>query len=105
MIIRPKDKEIIINLALKNIKTPCKLLAYGSRVSGEAHDTSDLDMVLVSDDGKKIDINEIANFKESLQESNIPILTQVFDWNRLPEKFHQNILDNCEEIVRIERVG
>lgn len=101
MIIRQKDNDTIISIAKHTLHTPCKLLAYGSRVNGEAHDMSDLDMVLVSKDGKKIDISEFVNFKENLQDSTIPILMQISDWNRIPESFHKNILANCEEMVRI----
>lgn len=101
MIIRPQDKSMIISLATKTLKQPLKVLAYGSRVSGEAHDTSDLDLVLVSESEDKIDINEFVNFKEALQNSNIPILVQVLDWNRIPKSFHKNIMDNNIELVRI----
>jgi predicted nucleotidyltransferase len=101
MLIRPQDKEAIIQIAKDTLKTPCKLLAYGSRVSGEAHDMSDLDMVIISKDGNKLDISEYIEFKEKLSDSNIPIIVQVFDWYRLPETFHKNILNNCEEMVRI----
>ena len=101
MIIRQKDNDTIVSIAKQTLHTPCKLLAYGSRVNGEAHDMSDLDMVLVSKDGKKIDISEFVNFKENLQDSSIPILMQISDWNRIPESFHKNILANCEEMVRI----
>jgi len=101
MFIRSQDKEIIIALAIKTLKQPCKLWAYGSRVSGEAHDTSDLDMVIISQDGSKIAIGDFVNFIEELQNSNIPILTQILDWQRIPESFHKNILDNYEEMLRI----
>ncbi|MCV6607492.1 MAG: nucleotidyltransferase domain-containing protein [Campylobacterales bacterium] len=102
MLLREKDRKTIITLAKTTFKQPSKILAYGSRVTGEAHDTSDLDMVVVSKDGGKIDIEDLINFKEKLQDSNIPILTQVLDWNRIPEGFHKNILENCEELVRVE---
>jgi predicted nucleotidyltransferase len=101
MIIREQDKKEIITIAQETLNQPCKLWAYGSHVSGEAHDTSDLDMVLVSDSGKVIEINQLIDFKEALQNSNIPILTEVFDWNRIPQSFHENILNNYEEMVRI----
>jgi predicted nucleotidyltransferase len=102
MIIRQKDKDKIILIAKNTLQTPCKLLAYGSRVNGEAHDTSDLDMVLVSKDDKKIDIDELIDFKEKLQDSTIPILIQISDWYRIPQSFHKNILRNCEEIVSVD---
>jgi predicted nucleotidyltransferase len=101
MLIRPQDKEKIIELAIKTLTQPCKLWAYGSRVSGEAHDTSDLDMVLISKDGTKIDRSDFVDFIQALQNSNIPILTQVLDWQRIPESFHQNILGNYEEMIRV----
>ncbi len=102
MLLRSQDKQEIISLAKKTLKGSVKILAYGSRVSGEAHDTSDLDLVLVSKDGEQVNTREFINFKEHLQNSTIPILTQVLDWNRIPESFHKNILKNHEELVRLD---
>ncbi len=101
MIIRPQDKQEIISIAKKTLNQPLKLWAYGSRVNGEAHDGSDLDLVLITKDGEKVDISEYMDFKEALQDSNIPILIQILDWNRIPESFHENILANYEEMVRV----
>ncbi len=101
MIIRQKDKDLIIRLAKENLKQELKILVYGSRVNGEAHDTSDLDLVLISKNEEKININELTNFIEALKDSNIPIFVQVLDWNRIPETFHKNILANNEELMRI----
>lgn len=101
MIIRQKDKEEIIRLAKKNLKQELKILAYGSRVNGEAHDTSDLDLVIVCKNEEKVNIDELSSFKEALSDSNIPIFVQVLDWNRIPETFHKNILANNEEMIRI----
>ena len=81
MLLRDKDRVNIELLAKKTLKTPSQIWAYGSRVNGDAHDTSDLDLVIVSDDEKKLNIDEFMNFKESLKESNIPIFIQVMDWN------------------------
>lgn len=102
MLIRKKDKENIIALAKKVLVHPVEVWAYGSRVNGTAHDTSDLDMVLVTKDKSKVDLGVLMKFKKHLQDSNIPILTQVLDWNRIPESFHKNILENYEVLVKIE---
>ena len=102
MLIREQDKKRVIELAKKTLKQPLNVLAYGSRVSGEAHDTSDLDLVLKTDDNFRVDIGDFVAFKEALQNSNIPIIVQVLDWNRVPDSFHKNILENCIEMVRIE---
>ena len=99
MLLRDKDKKEILKIAKKTFKTPIQLWAYGSRVNGQAHDMSDLDLALLSYDNQKIDIDEYINFKESLSDSNIPILIQVLDWNRIPTYFHKNILDNYEKLV------
>ena len=96
MLIREKDKLLLQCLAKQNIRTSCEILAYGSRVDGSAHDTSDLDLVIKCDSGKVLDISEFMSFKDGIQESNIPILVQVLDWNRIPNNFRCNILNNYE---------
>ena len=102
MLIREQDKKRIISLANEIFKQPLSVLAYGSRVNGEAHDTSDLDLVLKTDDESRVDINDFVAFKEALQNSNIPIIVQVLDWQRVPKNFHESILDNYVEMLRIE---
>ncbi|KEI35434.1 DNA polymerase, beta domain protein region [Francisella sp. W12-1067] len=98
MLIREKDKNTLVNIAKKTINTPCEIIAYGSRVDGSAHDTSDLDLVIRSKKGFVLTFNELIDFKEKIQNSNIPILVQVFDWNRIPENFKSGIL-GCYEIL------
>ena len=39
---------------------------------------------------------ELKDFELAVAESNIPILVQIFDWARIPESFHKNILNNYE---------
>ena len=65
--------------------------AYGSRVNGESHDASDLDLVLRGPDLKRIPSGQLADLNEALEQSNVPILVQVHDWARLPESFHREI--------------
>ena len=65
--------------------------AYGSRVNGESHDASDLDLVLRGPDLKRIPSGQLADLTEALEESNVPIIVQVHDWARLPESFHREI--------------
>lgn len=98
MLLREKDKNEIVLIAEQTIKTPSQILAYGSRVNGDAHDTSDLDLVIVTKEKKPLDIDELLDFRESLQKSNIPILIQVLDWDRIPESFQENILKNYESL-------
>ncbi len=102
MLLREEDRLKIDEIARKTLKTPLEIWAFGSRVNGDAHDTSDLDLVLVTESKKRVDIGEFMSFKDGLQGSNIPILVQVLDWNRIPESFHDNILNSYEVLLKIE---
>ena len=64
--------------------------AYGSRVSGESHQGSDLDLVLRTSTLEPLG-GEFLDLIEALEESNIPILIQVSDWATLPKTFHREI--------------
>ena len=64
--------------------------AYGSRVNGQSHDGSDLDLALRGLNLEPLGY-EYVELVEALEQSNIPILVQVHDWARLPESFHREI--------------
>ena len=102
MKLRDQDRIRIESIARETLKTPLEIWAYGSRVNGDAHDMSDLDLVILTNNKEKLNISEFMSFKESLQESNIPILIQVMDWNRIPESFHENILNDYKVLLRIK---
>ena len=90
MLLRNKDKERL--LAIFSIpEIPFEVWAYGSRVTGEAHDGSDLDLIIRSHDLQKMPIDVLLDIKDKIQQSNIPIVVELFDWARLPESFQRNI--------------
>ena len=95
MLLRDKDKDRLIALFAEIIE-PVEVWAYGSRVSGTAHAGSDLDLVLRSQSLDKVSIETLKELKEKIRESNIPIIVELFDWARLPESFHNNIMANYE---------
>ena len=64
--------------------------AYGSRVTAQSHDGSDLDLVLRSPTLEPLSDGYL-DLIEALEQSNIPILVQTHDWARLPESFHREI--------------
>ena len=90
MLLRQKDKQTLLQI-FSSVATPIEVWAYGSRVSGAAHEGSDLDLVILSKDRKKLPIDVFMEMKEKITESNIPIVVELFDWARLPESFHRNI--------------
>ena len=96
MLLKSKYKQMLLDI-FSELTLPVEVWAYGSRVSGTAHDGSDLDLVLMSKDGKKIPIDILIELKEKIRDSNVPILVELFDWARLPESFHKNI-EACHEV-------
>jgi len=65
--------------------------AYGSRVNGQSHDGSDLDLVLRGPGLAPIPPNALQALRDALEDSNIPILVEARDWTRLPESFHREV--------------
>lgn len=95
MILRNKDKERLVTI-FETTTQPIEVWAYGSRVNGDAHEGSDLDLVIRTPELEKLPLDTFLNLKEKIQESNIPIVVELFDWARLPETFHKNILAKHE---------
>lgn len=65
--------------------------AYGSRVNGNSHPGSDLDLVLRGPTLEPIPIDQLMAFKAAFTASTIPFLMDARDWARLPEYFHREI--------------
>ena len=66
--------------------------AYGSRINGQSHPGSDLDLVLRSPTLEPVPGDSYVDFVKAVEQSNIPILVQAHDWAKLPESFHQEIV-------------
>lgn len=65
--------------------------AYGSRVNGDYHDTSDLDLVVRQpNDLARRQVN-LSDVVEAFSESNLPIFVQVVDWASISDTFHDEI--------------
>lgn len=93
LFLRDKDKQLLEQLIQRYLSN-VTVWAYGSRVKGEAHETSDLDIVLRSADLSAIPHDVFKTFVEAVRDSNIPILVDVHDWAKLPISFHEQILKN-----------
>jgi predicted nucleotidyltransferase len=66
--------------------------AYGSRLAGTAHETSDLDLVVRHPGDLEVKQGSaLWDLKEALSESNLPFLVELFDWAKLPATFWENI--------------
>jgi len=90
MLLRNKDKETLIQI-FSSVEIPIEVWAYGSRVNGTAHNGSDLDLVIRSQNLKPLSLKVYTELSEKIKESNIPILVELRDWVMLPKSFHENI--------------
>ena len=80
-----------IELLLRKHAPGVEVWAYGSRVTGQSHGGSDLDLVLRGPGLAPIPSDTLRALKNALRDSNIPILVEAQDWARLPESFHREI--------------
>ena len=74
MLIREKDKSLLVDI-FAAIEMPFEVWAWnGSRVNGTAHATSDLDLVLRTANLAPLPSDLFSNLCEKIRDSNIPIL-------------------------------
>ena len=85
-----RHRKILENLFQKHLPD-VEVWAYGSRVNGESHDGSDLNLVLRGPGLKRISSTQSLDIRTALTESNIPFLVEARDWTKLPKNFHEEI--------------
>lgn len=86
----PQRYRSVLEGLLREHVPDAEVWAYGSRITGESHEGSDLDLV-VRGPGLKPLGDGFFSLLDAIEESNIPILVQAHDWARLPESFHREI--------------
>ena len=65
--------------------------AYGSRVTGQAHQGSDLDLVVRNRKSLDTPQRHLHLLRNALNDSDLPILVEVLDWARIPKEFRREI--------------
>jgi predicted nucleotidyltransferase len=83
------EQEELLNTLLRRHLPDVEVWAYGSRVRGNARPYSDLDLVVFAPPSSHV--RQVADFRESLEESNLAFPVDVLIWDELPESFHRNI--------------
>ncbi|MCD7778889.1 MAG: nucleotidyltransferase domain-containing protein [Clostridiales bacterium] len=66
-----------------------EIWAYGSRIKNNSHSGSDLDLAVKSFNDKTKSVGEL---RELLNDSDIPFLIDISEFDRLPESFQDEIL-------------
>lgn len=85
-------KDEYINILIKIFNSYCPnatILAYGSRIKGEAQEFSDLDLTVINFGDTNCNINELKNL---INDSNIPILVDINYFENLPDYIKNEIL-------------
>lgn len=72
-----------------------EIWAFGSRVKGESHSGSDLDMVVKSFHEEN---KNVAELRELLNDSDIPFLMEILDFEKIPASFQNEILKKYVQI-------
>jgi predicted nucleotidyltransferase len=65
--------------------------AYGSRINEQAHEGSDLDLVVRNPDRLTVPQPNLYRLRDALTESDLPILVEVLDWARITTDMRQEI--------------
>lgn len=81
----------MLKALLRQYVPQAEVWAYGSRVNGDCHEASDLDLVLRHPQDLTQECDGIFDLQDALIASDIPIQVQVVDWARIPAPFHTEI--------------
>ena len=90
LMLAPRHREMLLDLLRRHLPT-AEVWAYGSRVNGDCHEASDLDLVVRNPLDLLAEVEGIDELRDALLESNLPIQVDVVDWARIPEAFRREI--------------
>lgn len=74
----------------------CRVLAYGSRVTGGAKPSSDLDLAVVGP--TRLPDKILVHLRDMFAISDLPFSVDVLDWHRIPADFREVIQRDGELI-------
>ncbi len=87
LFIKPQYLQILLDI-FNNYCPNAEIWAYGSRIHGEAHEASDLDLVVKSFN----DVNKsLSELKELINDSDIPIIVDILEFDKIPLSFQKEI--------------
>lgn len=88
LLIKPKYLKML-NDIFESYCPTAEIWAYGSRLNGNAHDGSDLDLIVKSFNSNECYITEL---QDIIANSNIPFLIDIHQFDFLPKSFQNEIL-------------
>ncbi len=87
LFIKPKYLKMLTDI-FESYCPNAEIWAYGSRIKGEAHDGSDLDLVVKSFNS---DDTYLFELKELINDSNVPFIVDIHEFDQLPQLFQEEI--------------
>ena len=99
MILKNEDRELLIEILKKFLTHDYQVYAFGSRVTGNACDGSDLDLIIIHKKNHAIRFQALTSLREALRESPLPIQVDLHDWATLPTSFRNEIAKKKEKIL------
>ena len=94
--ITAEDHRIILGLLDRHLPGTTAWV-YGSRAKWTAKKTSDLDLVVFSSRDQQ---RRVSDLREAVEESNLTIRIDLFEWNEIPEPFKKQI--EAEHVVLVD---
>ena len=86
--LRPDHLELVKHILAGHV-LEYEVRAFGSRVRWTAKETSDLDLVVMTD--APLDLARLADLQEAFSESDLPFRVDVLDWAAIAEDFRRII--------------
>lgn len=86
----PADhRRLVLAILRATLPEDAKAWIFGSRATGRARLTSDLDLAI--DCGRRLTLDEIARLAEAFSDSDLPYKVDFLDWNALDDGFRRII--------------
>lgn len=87
----PEAYRVQLMGLFRQLLPDAEVWAYGSRLNGTAHSTSDLDLVVRNPVDPQRRRESLWRLRDAITESSLPILVDVLDWASIPESFREEI--------------
>lgn len=91
------DHLALVREVLRRHVPDREVRAFGSRATGTAKETSDLDLVIVGDG--PLEFATLAALRDDFSDSNLPYRVDIVDWATVDEAFRR-IIERDQVIVR-----
>lgn len=96
MIDLKKDDLRIVKEILRKYVPNLETRVFGSRATGKADETSDLDLVILAP--HKLPFRTLSDLKYAFEESDLPFRVDVLDWRRISGEFREQIQKEWETV-------